>query len=619
MAQLVKPPDWYWLLRSEYPNATQKWMAKKANLDRSMVSKYDAYIRAYADKIKETQERERAALEKGEELPTRPYPENLWELTVDHLEALLDDFLIFRDTYFRTPRNEPFITKPFHLAWIEGFLHALVTGGRLVILSPPRHGKTELLVHFCTFLIVRFPMIRILWVGGSESIARRSLSQVKAQLTTNGKLIEENLDPMGRFKPDRADSLPWTASEFTVATRPFPIKGTSMTAIGRGGTLLSLDADLLIADDIEDARSTGQPGMRESTREWWTSQFESRKMADTALCLIGSRQHPDDLAGHLIENEAYETIVETAHDPACTIPQDDPAQWPDHTKCMLFPEMAPFSWLKEQQKAAANTGGLANFEMVYLNITHPKGAIIFTPEVVNQGLDRGRVIGHVPSNTRLVAGLDPSGTGYQAAFLWAVSTDPFKLYMVDMENNQGGGMHEARRIMEEWKGDYGVNHWVVEQTMWANGLDQDHDLKDWASRNGIVIEGHQTYSYNKWDEGIGVSQFVTRYLENEISLPYQDGPSQEKVDIYRHQLIYFSSNKSTARGRTIFRKGYTSDLVMASWFPMSVVRRIQSEAIADMGVEVPALFETFANAAWDSPPWDNWGFGDEFDDVGLQL
>lgn len=549
----------------------------------------------------------------------RGYPLDLWELTEADIPALLEDFLSFR-RYFRTDRGKFFITKDFHMEWIKDFLTALVTGGRLVILSPPRHGKTELLIHFSVWLIVRFPMIRILWVAGNEAVAKRSVGQVQAQLTTNKNLIEATLPPGEQYKPHRSDSLPWTKTEFTVRNRPFPIKGTSMTAIGRGGVLLSLDADLIIADDIETDKSTVQPGTREGTREWWTSQLESRKMADTALCVIGSRQHPDDLVGHLLENETYEVLVESAHDPACTIP-DEPDHYPQHTDCMLFPEVAPYDWLKKQAKAAVTTGGKAHFEMVYLNITHPKGMVIFTPEVVNRGLDRTRVIGHVPPDSRLVAGLDPSGTGYQAAFLWAVTLDPFKLYMVDLENNAGGGIKEARRIMEEWRGEYGVSHWVVEQSMWAAGLESDHDLKDWASRNGIMVEGHLTYAYNKWDEGIGVSQFVTYYMEEpiQISLPYADGPSAEKTDAYRHQLIYFSSNKSQQRGKSGFKKGYSSDLVMASWFPMSVVRRMHSESIAEMGVEVPAVFEAFAGAAWDAPPWDNWGLGGDYDEIGLQL
>ena len=597
--QPLHPPPSFIEWRKKNPNETQAVAAPIFGVNKSTISRWDAWIR-----INNTET-------EAWDPPPRNYPDSFWDLTEADVPALLKDFLAFRRRHFKTPNGKVFLTPEFQVRWILAFLYAVTTGGRLVILSPPRHGKTELLIHFCTWLIVRFSMIRILWIGGNEKIARRSVSQVASHLTTNEPLIIETLPPAHSYRPDRKDGLSWSKNEFTVSTRPFPVKGASMTGLGRGGTLLSLDADLIVADDIEDHSSTTQPGNREGTREWWTSDLESRKEEHTALAKIGSRQHPDDLDSHLIENEEYEVIVETAHDSACTIP-DDADHYAKHTKCLLFPEIRSFRWLMKQRQAAETTGGRHTFEMVYLNISHPQGMVIFTPEVVNKGLDRGRSIGDIPAGTRLMAGLDPSGTGYQAAFLWALQLDadlgedsiPFKLYMVDTENNVGGGLKEARRIMTEWREKYGLREWVVEETMWASGLSLDHELMDWASRVGISIEGHLTYT-NKWDRFIGVSSFVSMYLAEpvEISLPYLDSPSMEKTDAYRHQLIHFSSAGDTKISPQKHRRGTKSDLVMASWFPMDKIRRARSVVIAEMGVEYTESFVSFPESEWDSPPW----------------
>ena len=48
-------------------------------------------------------------------------------------------------------------------------------GGNLMILSPPRHGKTELLIHFAIWQICRNPNVRIMWVGGNEDIAKNAV------------------------------------------------------------------------------------------------------------------------------------------------------------------------------------------------------------------------------------------------------------------------------------------------------------------------------------------------------------------------------------------------------------------------------------------------------------
>lgn len=596
---LIEPPPAFIDWRKKNPKAIQAVASDIFGVHTSTVSRWDAWINLHDPTPIDW------------DPPPRDFPDSHWDLTTSDLPALLTDFLAFRGRHFKTPSGKAFLTTAFQTTWIIAFLKALVTGGRLVILSPPRHGKTELLIHFCTWLIVRFPMIRILWVGGNEKIARRSVSAVATHLTTNLALIEENLPPNHFYRPDRKDGLSWSKNEFTVATRPFPIKGASMTGLGRGGTLLSLDADLIVADDIEDHSSTTQPGNREATRGWWTTDLESRKEEQTALCKIGSRQHPDDLDSRLIENAEYEVIVETAHDSACTIP-DDEDSYPLHNDCLLFPEIRTFRWLMKQRQAAETTGGRHTFEMVYLNISHPEGMVIFTPDTVNKGLDRTRSIGDIPSGTRLIAGLDPSGTGYQAAFLWALQLDsgsgddaiPFKLFMVDTENNVGGGIKEARRVMSEWREQYKVQEWVVEETMWASGLSQDHELMDWASRVGISIEGHLTYT-NKWDRFIGVSAFVSMYQKDptQISLPYLDAPSMQKSDAYRNQLIHFSSAGDTKSPIYKHRGGTKTDLVMASWFPMDKIRRARSDVIAEMGVDYTESFVSFPESEWDTPPW----------------
>jgi hypothetical protein len=82
-----------------------------------------------------------------------------------------------------------------------------------------------------------------------------------------------------------------------------------MVGIGRGGKILSRDCDIIIGDDLEDHSSTMQPASRENTRNWWTTTLSSRKEEHTAIIVIGSRQHYDDLYSHLLDNESWQTLV----------------------------------------------------------------------------------------------------------------------------------------------------------------------------------------------------------------------------------------------------------------------------------------------------------------------
>ena len=62
---------------------------------------------------------------------------------------------------------------------------------------------------------------------------------------------------------------------------------------------------------------------------------------------------------------------------------------------------------------------------------------MFKVDSLDAARDDSRIVGHVPPRTRLIAGLDPAATGYQAAFLWAYDVENGKLYMVDIENKKG--------------------------------------------------------------------------------------------------------------------------------------------------------------------------------------
>ena len=113
----------------------------------------------------------------------------------------------------------PFETADFHVNWIKSINKALLTGGQQMILSPPRHGKTELLIHFVIWLIMRNPNIRIMWVGGNEDIAMNSVMSVMDTLEQNEKLKEDFCGPGGTFKPATRAGKMWSRSGFTVSTR----------------------------------------------------------------------------------------------------------------------------------------------------------------------------------------------------------------------------------------------------------------------------------------------------------------------------------------------------------------------------------------------------------------
>tara|TARA_R100000742_G_C4275746_1_gene96416 strand:- start:919 stop:2217 length:1299 start_codon:yes stop_codon:yes gene_type:complete len=432
-----------------------------------------------------------------------------------------------------------------------------------------------------------------MWVGGNEDIAKNSVASVLDQLETNEKLAEDFVGPGGTFKPATRTGKSWSQTGFTVATRTVSgIKSPTMVGIGRGGKILSRDCDLIIADDIEDHSSTVQPSAREHTKNWWTTTLGSRKEEHTAIVVIGSRQHPEDLYSSLLDNQAWENIVEEAHDSSCSIPE---ANVEEHYDCMLWSGFRTFKWLESRRQDSMTTGGLQRYEMVYLNKAIAGGLQIFNPESIEACKKYDAAIGVVPSNSYLVAGLDPAATGYQAAVLWAVTFDPFAMVLVDIDNQHGGGIDQALRVIQEWKQRYDLYHWVIEENNFQKAIRQDTRIKEFCNMNGVILEGHETYK-NKWDPQFGVTAMASLFEENKIVLPYGNPESQVKIDQYKKQLIYFAS-KGQKKNKTV------SDIVMASWFPMKVIRRISKTSYASMEYDYEPSYYGFEETDMNEAPW----------------
>ena len=510
-------------------------------------------------------------------------------------EKTLEDFKDFRERYFQTEQGVPYETPDFHIKWIKSILESIDAGEQQMILSPPRHGKTDLLIQFVVWHICKNPNMRILWVGGNEDIAKNSVSSVMDQLENNELLIEEICGPGPKFKPQNRSGKAWSSTEFTVGTRTVTgIKSPTMIGIGRGGKILSRDCDVIIADDIEDHSSTMQPASRDNTRNWWTTTLSSRKEEHTAMIVIGSRQHYDDLYSHLLDNESWKTIVEEAHNTGCTLPDWDEQ---DHIDCMLWSSKRTYKWLMDRKRAAETTGGRAIYEMVYLNVAMPDGLALFDRVEIEECRDQKRDIGQIPRGTRLIAGLDPASTGYQAAFLWAYDQEANKLHMVDMNNSLGGGIPQALHIIKEWWQKYNLSHWVIEENGFQKAIRQDTSIREFASGHGIFLEGHETYK-NKFDPIFGVTAMRPMFQEKIISLPYLGFEAQEKVNLYTSQLVYFSSAKN--KSKTV---GTKTDIVMASWFPMRSIRRMQKERFAELGHDYSPSFSGYETTNIDIDTW----------------
>jgi hypothetical protein len=410
-------------------------------------------------------------------------------------------------------------------------------------------------------------------------------------LENNEGIITDFLPPGGTFRPTAKDRKSWSRTQFSVATQTFNVKSPTMVAVSRGSKILSRDVDLIIADDIEDHGSTIQPSYREQTRKWWSTDVLSRKEAHTGWFVIGSRQHPDDLYGHLLESSAWESIVETAHDEAnCTSKEGD---FDGHHECMLWPGQHTYRWLMDQ--LAASEWGRAMWEMVYLNRPSAEGLMVFSRDALHASRNPNRGLMEFPDGTILVAGLDPSAVAYQASFLWGYHPAERKLYMVDLENEQGGGIQQARRQIAYWFDQHPVRKpycrmWFVEDNLYQGAIHKDEVLERYCRDNMIELLTHHTDRTNKWDPHMGVTAMPAWWEAELVDLPYKGTDAQRKTDLYIRQLLNFAQ---TTTGRNRRSQG---DLVMASWFPFPHLRYLDNNRTSQVAVTYAPSYRSYTRS-----------------------
>jgi len=178
------------------------------------------------------------------------------------------------------PAVSPTFTTPVHLRPLLRVFERIAAGEevRACVSVPPRHAKTETVLHGAAWLIARSPRFRVGYASYTASIA---------------------------FAKSRA------ARDYTISAG---VGG--MLATGRGGALTGHGVDLLIVDDPFKNRSEADsPTIRESCFNWYTSTARTRLEPGGSIIITHTRWHPHDLIGRLKAAElGYEHIVLPAID-----------------------------------------------------------------------------------------------------------------------------------------------------------------------------------------------------------------------------------------------------------------------------------------------------------------
>lgn len=247
---------------------------------------------------------------------------------------------------------------------LEKFLQDLLGGKRpkLVIQSPPQHGKSSQIVDFIAWASGLHPIFRTIYASYSERLGVRA--NLKLQRIFASKKYQEIFP---EFKTSEKNV---NREMIEYANHEGFFRNTTVRGSVTGESL-----DLGIIDDpIKGRVEANSEVVRENTWDWFTDDFFSRFSDEAGLLIILTRWHVDDPVGRMKEKFPDLKILSY---PAVAIEDEE------HRKIgeALFPELKPIEFLLERKSLMP----ASNWESLYQQNPTVQDGEMFTSEMFDIG------------------------------------------------------------------------------------------------------------------------------------------------------------------------------------------------------------------------------------------
>lgn len=211
-----------------------------------------------------------------------------------------------------------------HLEKLIAVLQRVADGelSRVMVFMPPRHGKSETISRlFTAYYLYRHPDR---WVGVN--------SYADALATTLSRNARENyVSGGGDLNPAASGVHHWETTD-----------GGGLWAAGVGGPITGKGFHLGVIDDpLKNAEESNSETIREKQKDWYRSTFSTREEPGSAIVIVQTRWHEDDLSGWLLSEEIVddddEDMAERWHIVSMpAIKEESHATWPE--TCTVEPD-----------------------------------------------------------------------------------------------------------------------------------------------------------------------------------------------------------------------------------------------------------------------------------------
>jgi hypothetical protein len=391
-------------------------------------------------------------------------------------------------------------------------------------------------------------------------------------------------DDYGAFKPEGRTDL-WRA-EALVARQLDGVslddKEPTVSAWGQDSGFLGGRFDLVIWDDLVDRKNTKSAESKDSLREWWDSEAETRLEPGGLLLLQGQRIQHDDLYRYCLDKKTldekpkYRHIIFKAHDEdICTGNHDNLKAWPEG--CLLDPHRLPWKHLETlkhnnprsfaimyQQEDGDVVGGLVDSMWI-------TGGIDGDGYPAPGCLDKQRTFLDPPANLLNGNGwsfitVDPSPTEWWGIIWWLYDPVSGNRYIIDLHKRRLNPeqflsidldtMDYSGLMQDLWEDSNDlhipVSHVIVEVNAAQRWLLSQPHVQRWSAATGVAFVPHTT-SVNKADPKYGLESIGDLFRQGRIRIPWGDLQSRNRCQHLIDEATRYPDHDTT-------------DLIMSTWF-----------------------------------------------------
>jgi len=210
---------------------------------------------------------------------------------------------------------------------------------QMIVEVPPQHGKSQATVDFVAWIMGQDADLRTILGSFSDRLGRRANKAIQRMVRTNKYAAVFPETKLGSGKGDER-RVSTSDTFFEVVGRLGSFRNTTV-----GGAITGESLDIGIVDDPTKGRKEANSEIvRDKTWDWFTDDFGTRFQEHSALLLVLTRWHLDDLAGRLLESPEGKKVRRVRY-PAIATENEEFRKEGD----ALFPEFKSKAFLLRQK------------------------------------------------------------------------------------------------------------------------------------------------------------------------------------------------------------------------------------------------------------------------------